>query len=413
MKVGLSIFLPALVAVFFLFGLSAQTPSGSCTSPSGLCWGVPGVFGTTCNPPNIFSTSPCSITPTPAPLLREGDINWKPQGANYVQAPSAVRDFDGAVYILGHAGFCCDSPWPWGPGWEQGFIVRYGQEDVTINNPSLPWPEDRHELGFQTVVGFGDGWLVSGVRTTWSSWEWASVTNRTMLWFAYYSSLMGQPEIVWWDAGPAWDEACFFRNTCPGLGPMMPSLVWSSGTLWLIASDGTGYLKDSTGVVAYTVRVELAEHRITLTKQFLASWPYWGIPISDVAVATDGTLRALVSRRWDAPECWWDNCDEIFEWVSKDGGKLWERGGRSWKDSGGRLVWDAGYVKDRLGGVDPDGTVVVSLVSSNPDPTSGEWKLHWWADPRAPLPRSWGQEPGWQFQRVRRNLERRSDGWRR
>lgn len=399
----LPILLAALVAAFLLPGATAQY----CHETGGGCFDMGGL-GLACD--GTVNALPCpTVSPTPTPTPRQGDITWRPQGANYVQAPSAVRDSDGAVYILGHAGFCCDSPWPWGPGWEQAFILRYGQEDVTINSSSLPWPEDRHELGFQAVVGFGDGWLVSGVRTTWSSWEWASVTNRTMLWFAYYSSLMGQPEIVWWDVGRAWDYDCRLRNTCPGLGPMMPSLVWSSGTLYLIASDNTGYLAGTSGVVAYTVKVELGERRIGLTKQFVSSWS-WAhpdIPISDVALANDGTVRALVSRRWESPECWWGFCDEIFEWISKDGGKLWERGTRSWKDSAGRFVWDAGYVKDRLGVIDPDATVIVSLVSTSPDPTSGEWKLHWWADPLAPLTRSWGQEPGWQFQRVRQHLERR------
>ena len=394
----------ALVAAFFVPVAAAQY----CHGIGGDCFDMGGL-GLACD--GTVNAVPCPIptpTPTPTPIPRQGDIAWKPEGANYVQGPSAVRDSNGTVYILAHGGLCCDVPWPHGAGWEQTFILRYGAEDVTANFPSLPWPEDRHELGFQAVVGFGDGWLASGVRTTWSSWEWASVTNRTMLWFAYYPNLTGPPELVWWDAGPAWDEDCFLRNTCPGLGPMMPSLIWSSGTLWLIASDNTGYLKDSSGVVAYTVSVEVPERRLGVTKQFVSSWSWAhpGIPISDVALADNGTVRALVSRRWETPECWWTYCDEIFEWVSSDGGKLWEKGSRSWKDSAGRFVWDAGYVKDRFGGIDLDETVIVSLVSTSPDPTSGEWKLHWWADPRAPLPRSWGQEPGWQFQRVRRHLQR-------
>jgi len=69
-------------------------------------------------------------------------------------------------------------------------------------------------------------------------------------------------------------------------------------------------------------------------------------------------------------------------------------------------VWDAGYVKDRLGGIDPDATVIVSLVSTSQDPTSGEWKLHWWADPGAVLPRTWGLEPGAMIPRVRQHVER-------
>jgi hypothetical protein len=402
MKPRLSIFLAALVAAFLVPAATAQY----CHETGGGCFDMGGL-GLACD--GTVNALPCptaSPTPTPTPSSRQGDINWRPEGANYVQSPSAVRDSDGAVYILGHGGFCCESPRPDGPGWERAFILRYGQEDVTINSSSLPWPEDRHELGFQAVVGFGDGWLVSGVRTTWTSWVINKDTNRTMLWFAYYPSLAGQPELIWWDAGRAWDEACFLRNTCPGLGPMMPSLVWSSGTLWLFASDGTGCLAGTSGVVTYTVTVELAERRIGLTKQFVSSWSWAhpGIPISDVALADDGTVRALVSRRWELPECWWGACDEIFEWVSRDGGKLWEKGTRSWKDSAGRLAWDAGYVKDRLGAIRLDSTVIVGLVSTNQDPTSGEWKLHWWADPRAPLPRSWGQEPGWQFQRVRRHL---------
>jgi hypothetical protein len=342
----------------------------------------------------------------------EGDIEWKPEAANYVQGPSAVRDFDGSIYILGNAGFCCEVPGPPGPGWEQVFIVRYGQSEVTALSPAMPWPNDPHEIAFVTVVAHGDGWLVAGIRTTFLSWVIDQNSNRTMIWFAYYSALTRQPDLVLWDVVSTYDYACTLRNSCSGLGPMMPSLIWSSGTLWLFDGDGLGFLAGSPGFVAWTIDFELKSHldgwpNLTATKQFWTFWPFGhvGTPASDVALADDGTVRALLSGGGTSG-CWWGNCHQIDEWISSDGGSNWAKGTRSWSDSEGRYAWDAGYVKDRLGAIRLDSTVIVGLVSTAEAPTSGEWKLHWWADPRAPLPRSWGQEPGWQFQRVRRHLER-------
>jgi len=410
-RVVRGVLLAALVAVFFVPAFFAQNPNppeGFCTSPDGECWSVPGIFGAECDePPNTFSALPCGT-----PAVYEGDIEWKPEAANYVQGPSAVRDFDGSIYILGNAGFCCEVPGPPGPGWEQVFIIRYGQSEVTALSPAMPWPNDPHEIAFVTVVGHGDGWLVAGVRTTFLSWVIDQNSNRTMIWFAYYSALTRQPDLVLWDAVSAYDYACHLRNSCPGLGPMMPSLIWSSGTLWLFDGDGLGFLAGSPGFVAWTIDLELKGHldgwpNLTATKQFWTFWPlgHVGTPASDVALADDGTVRALLSGG-GASGCWWGNCHQISEWISNDGGHNWVKGTRSWSDSEGRYAWDAGYVKDRTGGISLDSTVLVGLVSTVEAPTSGEWKLHWWADPRAPLPRSWGQEPGWRFQRVRRHLER-------
>jgi hypothetical protein len=337
----------------------------------------------------------------------QGDITWKPVynglRANYVQSPGAMRDFDGSVYVVGHAGYCCYAP-PY--GYELPFILRYASQGATENFPAMDPAPDTHELGFVSLVAYGDGWLMAGVRTTWFSYQDGNGQNRVRTWFAYYADLMEKPLFVLWDAVGPWDEACSGRNTCEGPGPMMPALFWMNGELWLSQGDNMGILQGSSGIVFYTVVLDVLRTSVTVTKQFVSGWPFINgrqifPPVTDIAVADDGTLRALVSERyidevhtpyWDQTQpCWFYYCNEIFEWVSYTGGQSWEKGERSWVDARGRIIWDAGYIRDPLGHVEINNTGLVSNVLTFGDysPTSGGWSIHWWlpsppSRPRAP-----------------------------
>jgi hypothetical protein len=265
-------------------------------------------------------------------------------------------------------------------------------------------------------------WLVFGARTTWPSWLKYLETgneNRARGWVAVFESIWQPPVMVWWDAAVPWDgEKCLERNTCGrGIGPHMFTPVWIDNVngfpverkLWLFVRDDVGCARPTSGNTVYTVNVELAESRIGFTKEFIADIP---VALTDVAQGTDGTLYGLAG----GPGCSYATCTEIREWVSSDGGRSWKLGTRSWSAKGKQLpgglppiqllVFDGAYVRDVLGHFNQNKSIILAIVSETQDATSGRWRIHYWADPGAELPESWGKPMGWQKPRVRRHLER-------
>jgi len=405
-------------------------PSGSCTSPSGACWPVPGMFGTTCNAPNTFSLNPCPV-PTPKPTPREGEIAWRPNHTNYSQGPAVTQDRF-TTYLLFHTGFCCPGyvPNDWA-NWERLVLVAYEASTVWSRDPLLYPPPDTHEIGFGSMVWLElqKSWLVVGSRTTWSSWiAWEksgrTLQNRVRGWFALFRDLHSDPYEVWWDANVPWDENCRERNTCDNsIGPLMPTVLWIDAVngflvpqkLWLFVEDNTGSLLGKTGgMVAYTITLD---PEITLHKEFIPVFHFKNgatgtVPLTDIALGIgDGTLYGLATAQFDDhgnATCWYLSCTAIDEWVSGDGGRNWSKGWRTWraptmKSPGGLdplplYVADPAYIRDKFGRIDQGHPSVVSMIAQNDDPTANTWHLYYWIDTQdtlnVSLPRTWGLDPG-------------------
>ena len=464
MKVGLLIFLAALVAAFFVPSLVAQTPTPipkpqACANPEtkecrkipppwtgepqeckanelsvyasceqlceaipeycptykwpfdygfcrdrGTCFPVPSIFGTIEGCAQL-STLPCATpipTPTPTPIPTpfqgsEGDILWRPEGTNYVQGPWAVRTSEGTVYVGAHAGWCC--PGIGDPsGFEKPYVMCWKKDQVTAAFPVIEPYWDTHEMGWGSVVrnAAGDAWIWVGFRTTKYSWKAmleTGIGNRARGVVAVYPDLMRFPITAFWDCIVPWKEECLPRNVCGDaqtIGPFMPAVVWLDGEVVI-------FMHDPDGTAAWTLK-EVIVNRIGFDKRFLIGDFSW----SDIALGNDGRLYALVSGGND---CWWTNCTAIHEYVSEDGGLNWQQGERLWRHSGA-TIGDACYLRDELGHINRDALTVIGLVTPSSDPTSATWYLHWWADPRAVLPRTWGLEPGTTIPRVRQHVER-------
>jgi hypothetical protein len=235
---------------------------------------------------------------------------------------------------------------------------------------------------------------------------------------------MGLDWFTFWDLIPTYNLECKERNT-PGCGGgdvpgvMMPVLVWIDNLI--VGGVGYGenlvlYVQDPDGLVAWIVSSGGTPAPGTVYGYYAGAMGWFGpIPggpvYSDMAMGDDGLLYALVSardgKRPGEEACWWWDCRAIDEWVSRDQGRAWTRSERSWSTVAGDLVNDACYVRDPKGHIKRGSLAVIALVMDSDDPTGpGNWRLHWWVDPGFPLPASWGHEPGWQFQRVRRHLQR-------
>ena len=127
MKRCLAILLTALVAVFLLPGevlgqacvspdglqciylapmLGANTcpqgwtPVSSCPSlpgycynvTTGMCWSVPGILGSTCNPPHVWSKTPCPAPPTPTPGPTPPPVGWPVSWDPFFRTPCFRAD---------------------------------------------------------------------------------------------------------------------------------------------------------------------------------------------------------------------------------------------------------------------------------------------------------------------------------
>jgi hypothetical protein len=299
----------------------------------------------------------------------------------------------------------------------------YYQDGIT------PDATDTHELGFGTMVRIApplqaEGWMFASVRSTKKSWIKMLETgygNRVRGNISITPDPMANPyPLTFFDMIPTINLKCNPRNT-PGcgdsnvLGVMMPVLVWLDHTM----KDGEDfgeqlilYVQDPDGIVAWAMRSgndDLGQPCWVTGYQLFV--PTNAIAWSDIAQGDDGLLYALVSARDGSrpgeEACWWWGCRAIDEWVSRDQGRTWTRGGRSWSTVAGDLVNDGAYVRDPKGHIKRGALTVIALIQDSSDPTGpGNWRLHWWVDPGFPLPASWGHEPGWQFQRVRRHLQR-------
>jgi hypothetical protein len=387
--------------------------------------------------PTPTPTATPTPTPTPTPIPEEGEILWRPTNgpspATYVQSPWAVRDYDGTVYLGGHAGHCCpglENP----AGWEGPWVIQYTNEAVTAQYPVIPFvnwafqadgvPDatDTHEFGSGTMVRItgplqAEGWLYGSLRTTKKSWQTmldTGVGNRARGNLSFTPDPMADPyPLTFWDAVPPMRIECAPRNT-PGCGDknvagvMMPALVWIDDVVIGGVHYGERlvlYVQDPDGTAAWIVR---SGDKWATVMEWFRNWPAiaWG----DVAWGDDGRLYALVSARDGSrpgeEACWWWGCRGIDEYVSDDYGERWTRSERSWRTLAGDLVNDACYVRDPRGHIKRDALTVVALIQDSDDPTGpGNWRLHWWADEGAELPRSWGFEPG-QFHPPRRHLPR-------
>jgi hypothetical protein len=222
------------------------------------------------------------------------------------------------------------------------------------------------------------------------------IGDRLRVGIAVTHDLMADPyPVVWWDIVYPWSvfaenrSECRFRNVCgpdaETIGPFMPTLVWVGDTLQL-------WVHDPDGTAVYKVE-ECGWQRCGYSTLFLVPEFFW----SDIAVADDGSLRALTFLHGPAygEELCWYLCKTVLELMSTDGGRTWRPSGRSWSASNGLLVAEGAYVRDEYGGIKLDSTAVVALASESTDPTSGSWRLYWWwpADGRK-APASWGLEPG-------------------
>jgi hypothetical protein len=294
--------------------------------------------------------------------------------------------------------------------------MRWDSLGAAVQFPVLPpAPDgDTHELSFGTVVRGQDGvsWLYAFTRTTKTAWRAmleTGVGDRSRVGIAVTPDLMANPyPVVFWDLVYPWSvfaedrPECRFRSVCgpdeSTIGPFMPALVYVGDTLQL-------WVHDPSGTAVYRVdECGTQPQRCGYSTLFLIPDFAW----SDIAAADDGSLRALVFSHDGSrgeEECFY-LCPTVDEWVSWDEGRTWERGERSWSAANGLLVADAGYVRDESGGIRLDSTAVVALASDSLDPRTYRWRLYWWADPKAKLPASWGREPGWEVERVRRHLTR-------
>ena len=321
---------------------------------------------------SLFLASGLSAQP------REGDIMWRPQSersgiqTTYVQGPWAVQ-WQGNVYVGGHAGY-------FGPPWirdggERPYVIAYGPERVTAVDNVLVLPPHTQEFGFGTMVRWNGWWVYSGVRTDWST---AGERDRAVGMIALAADPVEVPYAQEW-----------FDLTAPG--QIMSALVVINDTLLLFR--GTEIWSADVTPDSYPRLRRIG------TMAFL--------PWSDVAFA-DGKLYALVSK--SPKDCYWWDCFEVGEFISDDYGTTWNPSDRHWSIGGlpgGVLPYtgDACYVRDELGHINRDALTVIALVTPNPDPASGTWRLHYWVDSRAQLPATWGHEPGYYLSRIRRKLK--------
>ena len=358
--------------------------------------------------------------------MREGSILWRPKDATYIEGPSALiyQRADGRhLAITAHAGGFRGgykgadkqnwNPVPYGPGFEAPVMIDYGPAGVQTRYPltDVLGRLDTHENGFgcsPLLMPNGD-WVFWSCRTTWSSWlsqQASGIGNRSrMCLFRTPDPLHTPYELLGLDIIRPADWRCVLRNTdhgnppTPSTGPHMAYAVAEGDGFLLMVPDDVGLMSGTRS--RYILRhCNYRNGSPVFTIRGVPDFPPLsyrpgaaGVPaVSDIAQGPDGTLYALLSSYTDPTPGWWFNARRIDEWVSHDRGLTWSKGARSWALADGGLVWDAGYMRDPQGGIDPQATGIVALTDSQGGgPWAGGWALHWWAD--LELPATFGQEP--------------------
>lgn len=288
--------------------------------------------------------------------------------ANYLQGPLLVRHDGGAGWsLLANAGYCCDVPLPWGPGYEG--IVRLAVpagtwEWLAVTNDFGPGSaRDEHELAFPTYY---QG-RIPYTATRWS--EHAEPIHErvgTSLLTGAWGATWTRPNATWLPAGGG-------------------SARWSVA---LMADPATGkewlYTRDTTGTGAQSIvrRQVMSSGALGPAKATTwAGFPAGAHPSITDVVRAGSTWYALEEvSEWPTPPWGWH---ELAEWRSTaqaqplpvDVGVIWEPTGRRIRP-GLRTAWDAGYARTETG--DLAGRLVVHMCGDGTNADTGAWEVCVW-----------------------------------
>ena len=325
-----------------------------------------------------------AISAAEPPSIEAGQL-WRlvgPQGqrrppsqvanaTNYVQGPQLIRHSGSAWSLLVNAGYCCDVPLPWGPGFEG--IARLtlpggAWEWLAVCNDWGATPRDEHELAFPAY----HAGRISYTATHWGErakppHERARVSALTGSWGSSWT----RPDESWlagtghWNIGIVEDQA--------------------TGRQWLYTRE-----TDDTG----SQRIVRRQIMPTGVPGSPKSTSWRGYPadmhpsITDV-VRSGGVWYALEEvSEWPVPPWAWY---ELAEWrsvaqthpVMADVGVVWEPTGRRIRP-GVMTAWDPGFARTESG--DLAGQYIVHMCGDGRGPETGAWELCVWQPVGATIP---------------------------
>lgn len=289
------------------------------------------------------------------------------QQANYLQGPLLVRHDGGAGWsLLANAGYCCDVPLPWGPGYEG--IVRLALPVgawtwlAATNDFGQTPSRDEHELAFPAYY-LG---RVPYTATRWS--EHAKPIHErvgTGLLTGSWAGTWERPGVTWLPAGG-------------GSARWSVALMADPATLkeWLYTRETT-----ATGAQSIVRRQVMASGALGPAKPTTwQGYPAGAHPSITDVVRVGATWYALEEvSEGQAPWTW----HELAEWRSTaqaqplpvDVGVIWEPTGRRIRPEL-RAAWDAGYARTETG--DLAGRLVVHMCGDGRGAETGAWEVCVW-----------------------------------
>jgi hypothetical protein len=285
--------------------------------------------------------------------------------ANYLQGPSAMAMPDGSIAVVMDWGYCCLSPDDPRGGERIGILrfpvsgaPKYVEHLNTQNMRNVDGlGNDAHEAAYPTVLRVGNDWWVA-----YSSTLWPIEGEKIGVGLAKFNDLAEPPTLVrhrsWLlSERHAWS----------------PTLVWIGGRLYLYTNDVTKPISNQVIRQQVYSEEELGAEELVVLPG-LGQFVYG---LTDIAVRSDGVIVGLTGQDYRG--------ESIGLWESDDGLHFEKVGSFS---RPGYSVFDGGFLRH------PDGRLVEPMVvfgnatSPGMDAPTGSWKLAWWAEPGAALPKS-------------------------
>jgi len=302
----------------------------------------------------------------PAPAARQ---------VNYVQGPSLIRHEGSTGWsLLVNAGYCCDVPLPWGPGFEgiARLALPAGQWSwlAACNDFGADSSRDEHELGFPAYV---PGTVVY-TATRWS--DHAKPVHERIgvsLLSGSWSGGWTRPQTTWFPASG-------------GVAHWSIAVVDDPVTTkrWLYTRE-----TDVSGVQKIVRRQIMESGALGPVKQTTWSGYPAGAHPSITDIVRSGSTWYALEEVAEAGGPW--GWHEIAEWrsvaqaqpIPVDVGVLWEPTGRRIRP-GLRTVWDAGFPRAEDG--ERAGNFVLHLCGDGSHAEAGTWELCVWQPAGEVLP---------------------------